>query len=120
MQLTDLSMLELSRRLADGQASSVEAVRACLQRIARLDGNVKAFLSVDAEGALAQAEASDARRRSGRPTGLLDGVPVGLKDLFCTEGLATTAGSRILEGFRPPFDATAVGLLKAAGLPILG
>ena len=120
MQLTDFSMLELARRLAAGEASSVEAVQACLQRIARLDSKVKAFLLVDAEGALAQAEASDARRRAGRPTGLLDGVPVGLKDLFCTEGLATTAGSRILEGFIPPFDATVVQLLKAAGLPILG
>ncbi len=120
MKLTDLSLLELGRRLAAGEASSVEAVQACLERIRRLDGRVKAFLLVDEKGALAQAEAADARRRSGTPKGPLDGVPVALKDLFCTEGLATTAGSRILEGFVPPFDATVVQLLKAAGLPILG
>ncbi len=120
MKLTDLSLLELGRRLAAGEASSVEAVQACLERIRRLDGRVKAFLLVDEKGALVQAEAADARRRSGTPKGPLDGVPVALKDLFCTEGLATTAGSRILEGFLPPFDATVVQLLKAAGLPILG
>ncbi|MGO9830497.1 MAG: Asp-tRNA(Asn)/Glu-tRNA(Gln) amidotransferase subunit GatA [Myxococcaceae bacterium] len=120
MKLTDLSMLELARRLATGEASSCEAVQACLERISRLDADVKAFLLVDAEGALAAAEASDGRRRAGQPRGPLDGVPVALKDLFCTEGLATTAGSRILEGFVPPFDATVVQLLKAAGLPILG
>ncbi len=113
-------MLELSRRLASGEASSGEAVQACLERISRLDSRLKAFLLVDAKGALAAAEASDARRRDGQPKGPLDGVPVALKDLFCTEGLATTAGSRILEGFVPPFDATVVQLLKAAGLPILG
>jgi aspartyl-tRNA(Asn)/glutamyl-tRNA(Gln) amidotransferase subunit A len=120
MPLTDFSMLELGRKLASGETSSVEAVRASLSRIERLDAKVKAFLLVDAKGALAAAEASDARRRAGNPAGALDGVPVALKDLFCTTGLATTAGSRILEGFVPPFDATVVQLLKQAGLPILG
>jgi len=120
MQLTDLSMLELARKLASGEATSVEAVRASLLRIERLDAKVRAFLLVDAAGALAAAEASDARRRAGTPRGVLDGVPVALKDLFCTQGLATTAGSRILEGFVPPFDATVVRLLKQAGLPLLG
>jgi aspartyl-tRNA(Asn)/glutamyl-tRNA(Gln) amidotransferase subunit A len=120
MALTDLSMLELGRKLVSGETSSVEAVRASLSRIERLDAKVKAFLLVDAKGALAAAEASDGRRRAGSPQGVLDGVPVALKDLFCTEGLATTAGSRILEGFVPPFDATVVRLLRQAGLPILG
>ena len=118
--LTDLSMLELGRKLASGEASSVEAVQASLSRIERLDPKVKAFLLIDGKGALAAAEASDGRRRATGPRGVLDGVPVALKDLFCTEGLATTAGSRILEGFVPPFDATVVQLLKQAGLPILG
>jgi aspartyl-tRNA(Asn)/glutamyl-tRNA(Gln) amidotransferase subunit A len=120
MRLTDFSMLELGKKLAAGEASSVEAVKASLARIERLDGKVKAFLLVDGRGALAAGEASDARRRSGTIRGLLDGVPVAVKDLFCTEGLATTAGSRILEGFIPPFDATPVRLLRQAGLPILG
>ena len=120
MELTDLSLLELSRKLAAGEASSVEAVRASLARIGRLDGKVKAFLLLDERGAVAAAQASDARRKAGAPLGPLDGVPVALKDLFCTEGLATTAGSRVLQGFVPPFDGTAVRLLKASGLPILG
>jgi len=120
MELTDLTLLELSRKLAAREASSVEAVRGSLARIERLDARVKAFLLVDEVGALAAANASDARRKAGAPLGPLDGVPVALKDLFCTAGLATTAGSRILEGFVPPFDATAVRLLREAGLPILG
>ena len=120
MELTDLSMLELGRKLAAREVSATEAVRVSLARIGRLDGKVKAYLLVDEPGALAAAAASDARRKAGTARGLLDGVPVALKDLFCTEGLATTAGSRILEGFRPPFDGTAVRLLREAGLPILG
>ena len=120
MEPTDLSMLELGRKLAAGELSSVEVVRACLARVDRLDGRVKAFLRVDREGALAQADAADRRCKDGKRAGLLDGVPVGLKDLFLTEGLPTTAGSRILESFIAPFDATVVKLLRAAGTPILG
>jgi len=120
MQLTDLTMLELARKLASGEVSSVEATRASLERIAQVDPQVRAFLRVDAEGALAAAEASDRRRKAGTPASVLDGVPVGLKDLFLTEGVETTAGSRVLEGFVPPFDATVVRLLKEAGLPLVG
>ncbi|MHB8879260.1 MAG: Asp-tRNA(Asn)/Glu-tRNA(Gln) amidotransferase subunit GatA [Myxococcaceae bacterium] len=120
MELRDLSMLELSAKLTAGEASSVEATRACLARIEAVDGKVRAFLKVDAEGALAAAGASDRRRAAKRPAGALDGVPVALKDLFVTEGLTTTAGSKILEGFVPPYDGTAVRLLKEAGLPIVG
>ncbi|NTX04888.1 MULTISPECIES: Asp-tRNA(Asn)/Glu-tRNA(Gln) amidotransferase subunit GatA [unclassified Myxococcus] len=120
MQLTDLTMLELAEKLAAGQVSSVEATRACLERIQRVDPKIRAFLRVDEAGALAAAEASDARRNAGTPASPLDGVPVGLKDLFLTEGLETTAGSRVLEGFVPPLDATVVRLLREAGLPLLG
>ncbi|MCP3163111.1 Asp-tRNA(Asn)/Glu-tRNA(Gln) amidotransferase subunit GatA [Myxococcus qinghaiensis] len=120
MQLTDLTMLELAEKLAAGQVSSVEATRACLERIQRVDPKIRAFLRVDEAGALAAAEASDARRKAGTPASPLDGVPVGLKDLFLTEGLETTAGSRVLEGFVPPLDATVVRLLREAGLPLLG
>jgi aspartyl-tRNA(Asn)/glutamyl-tRNA(Gln) amidotransferase subunit A len=120
MDPTTLSMLELASALEARSLSSVEAVRASLDRVERLDGRVKAFLHVDRPGALAQAAASDRRRASGTPAGPLDGVPVGLKDLFLTGGLPTTAGSRILEGFIAPYDATVVKLLKAAGLPLLG
>ncbi|OJT18317.1 aspartyl/glutamyl-tRNA amidotransferase subunit A [Archangium sp. Cb G35] len=120
MQLTDLTLLELAAKLASGETTSVEATRACLARIAQVDGKVKAFLRLDEHGALAAAEASDARRKKGNPLGPLDGVPVAVKDIFLTEGVETTCASRVLEGFVPPYDATAVRLLKEAGAPILG
>ena len=119
-EIIDLSMLELSAKLARREVSSVEATRACLRRIERVDGKVRAFLRVDAKGALAAAEASDARRKANAPLSPLDGVPIALKDIFLTEGVETTAGSRILAGFIPPYDATVVKLLKGAGLPIVG
>ncbi|KFA92765.1 Asp-tRNA(Asn)/Glu-tRNA(Gln) amidotransferase subunit GatA [Archangium violaceum] len=120
MQLTDLTLLELAAKLASGETTSVEATRACLARIAQVDEKVKAFLRLDEHGALAAAEASDARREKGNPLGPLDGVPVAVKDIFLTEGVETTCASRVLEGFVPPYDATAVRLLKEAGTPILG
>ena len=79
-----------------------------------------AFLHVDAEGALAAARASDERRAAGSLASPLDGVPIAVKDVLATEGLPTTCGSRILEGWVPPYDATVVARVKAAGLPILG
>jgi aspartyl-tRNA(Asn)/glutamyl-tRNA(Gln) amidotransferase subunit A len=120
MELTELSMLELAAKLAAKEVSSVEATRACLARVAQVDGKVKAFLRLDEKGALAAAEASDARRKVGSHSSALDGVPIGLKDIFLTEGVETTCGSRILQGFVPPYDGTAVRLLKEAGLPIVG
>ncbi|RKH56558.1 Asp-tRNA(Asn)/Glu-tRNA(Gln) amidotransferase subunit GatA [Corallococcus aberystwythensis] len=118
--LTDLSMLELAAKLASREVSSVEATQASLQRITQVDPKVRAFLRVDEAGALKAAGASDSRRKAGSPLSALDGVPVGLKDIFLTEGVATTCGSRILEGFVPPYDATVVRLLKEAGLPLVG
>ena len=120
MALTDLTLLGLAQKLAARELSSVEATRACLARIAELDGRVNAFLRVDERGALAAAEASDARRRAGTTLGPLDGVPVAVKDNLLTEGLQTTCASRVLEGFVPPYDATVVRRLREAGLPLLG
>ena len=120
MSLTDLSLLELSRKLEARETSSVEATRACLARIAAVEPRVHAFLRVDPEGALAAAEASDARRSAGRERSALDGVPVALKDNLLTEGLETTCASRVLEGFVPPYDATVVRRLREAGLVLLG
>jgi aspartyl-tRNA(Asn)/glutamyl-tRNA(Gln) amidotransferase subunit A len=111
---------ELADALATGEVTSVELTRAHLDRIAEVDGAVHAFLHVDAEGALAQAAASDERRAAGTPASALDGVPIAVKDVLATEGLPTTCGSRILEGWIPPYDATVVARLRAAGLPILG
>ena len=120
MELTDLTLLELSVKLVSREVSAVEATQACLARITQVDPKLKAFLHLDGEGALAAAAASDARRAQKAPLGPLDGVPVAVKDIFLTEGLPTTCGSRILEGFIAPYDATVVRRLKEAGLPLLG
>ena len=115
---------ELAQALAAGEVTSVELVQAHLDRIAAVDGDaeagVHAFLHVDAEGALAQAKASDARRAAGNPASYLDGVPIAVKDVLTTEGVPTTCASKMLEGWIPPYDATVVAKLRAAGLPILG
>jgi aspartyl-tRNA(Asn)/glutamyl-tRNA(Gln) amidotransferase subunit A len=110
----------LAEELADGRVTSVEVTQRHLDRIAEVDGQVHAFLHVDAEGALEQAAASDARRANGQALSPLDGVPIAVKDVMATRGLPTTCGSRILEGWVPPYDATVVTRLREAGLPILG
>jgi aspartyl-tRNA(Asn)/glutamyl-tRNA(Gln) amidotransferase subunit A len=117
--LIHLSAAELSTRLASGEISSVEATQAHLDRIAAVDGDVHAFLHVNAE-AIAAAESVDARRAAGEELGPLAGVPVAIKDVLCTMGMPSTAGSKILEGWIPPYDATPVALMKAAGLIPLG
>ncbi len=118
--LTRRTAAELAQALADGETSSVEVTQAHLDRIAEVDGAVHAFLHVDADGALDQARAADARRAEGSPASALDGVPIAVKDVLATKGLPTTCGSRILEGWLPPYDATVVDRLRRAGLPILG
>src|SRR5262245_55282241 len=103
--------------------SAVEIARLHLDRVAahdRGEARLGAFLAVDEEGALAQARTVDAAVAAGRDPGPLAGVPVGLKDLFVTRGLATTAGSRILAGWVPPYDGTAVARLRRAGAVLLG
>nr|WP_218868649.1 Asp-tRNA(Asn)/Glu-tRNA(Gln) amidotransferase subunit GatA [Pseudoclavibacter chungangensis] len=103
-----------------GETSSVDATRAHLDRIEAVDGDVRAFLHVDADGALAAAAAVDERRAAGEALGPLAGVPVAVKDNIATLGLPTTAGSRILEGWVPPYDATVVEKLRAGDLVVLG
>jgi aspartyl-tRNA(Asn)/glutamyl-tRNA(Gln) amidotransferase subunit A len=118
--LAGLSLQQAGAALASGAASSRQLTEACLARIAATDGRVGAFLTVIAERALMAAAASDQRRAAGAARGPLDGIPVAVKDLFLTRGVATTAGSRILEGFIPPYDGTAVARLEAAGAVLLG
>jgi aspartyl-tRNA(Asn)/glutamyl-tRNA(Gln) amidotransferase subunit A len=114
--VTRLTAAATAQAIADKQVSAVEVAQAHLDRIAAVDGQVHAFLHVDAEGALAQAARVDA----GDFKGPLAGVPLALKDVLCQEGIPTTAGSKILEGWRPPYDATVTARLKAAGVVILG
>ena len=122
--LITLSAAAQAEALAAGETTSVELTQAHLDRIAAVDGDatagVHAFLHVDAEGALAQAAASDARRAAGSAASALDGVPIAVKDVLATEGLPTTCGSRILEGWVPPYDATVVARMRQAKLVPLG
>ncbi len=118
--LTRLTIHELVEAYRRGEAKPTEAAEAYLARIAALDGQVGAFLAVMREQALAAAKASEERWRAGRPLGPLDGAPVALKDVLCTRGVPTTCGSKILEHFRPPYDATVVARLAAAGAVPLG
>ncbi len=118
--LVRLRVVDLADRLARGEVTSVEVTTAHLDRIAAVDGAVHAFLHVDADGALATAAEVDRRRAAGEPLHVLAGVPIAVKDVLTTAGLPTTCGSRILEGWVPPYDAGVVERLKAAGLPILG
>ncbi|GAB4013422.1 Asp-tRNA(Asn)/Glu-tRNA(Gln) amidotransferase subunit GatA [Nocardioides ultimimeridianus] len=120
MSLIATTAAEQAAALAAGEVTSVELVQAHLDQIAATDEDLNAFLHVDAEGALAQAAASDARRAAGAPLHELDGVPIAIKDVLCTSGLPTTAGSKILEGWIPPYDGTVTARIRAAGLPILG
>ena len=116
--LHDLGVVELSRALGARSVSSLEVTQHLLARVASRP-ELGAFLHVDAEGALAQARAVDARRAAGE-SGALLGVPVAHKDIYVTADMPTTAGSRILAGYRSPFDATVIARLKAAGTISLG
>ena len=118
--LTRLSASELSTELRAGRTTSVAVTSACLDRIGEIDDDVHAFLHVNTEGALQVAAGVDRRRDAGEELHPLAGVPIAVKDILATQGLPTTCGSRILEGWVPPYDATVVARLRAAGLPILG
>jgi aspartyl-tRNA(Asn)/glutamyl-tRNA(Gln) amidotransferase subunit A len=111
---------ELAGLVSSGEVSAVEVAQAHLDRIAAVDGDVHAFLHVDTAGALASAAAVDAKVKSGEKLSVLAGVPLGLKDIVATHGLPTTCGSRVLDGWIPPYDATVVTKLREAGVVILG
>jgi len=117
--LTRLAASELSALLRARDVSSVEVTQAHLDRIAAVDGDVHAYLHVS-EAALSTAAAIDAARGDGVELGALAGVPVAIKDVLCTHDMPSTAGSRMLEGWVPPYDATPVARMRAAGLVPLG
>ncbi|MBV9484713.1 MAG: Asp-tRNA(Asn)/Glu-tRNA(Gln) amidotransferase subunit GatA, partial [Frankiaceae bacterium] len=115
-ELTELSAVEIAERVASRDVSAVEVAHAHLDRIAELNPALNAFLHVDTDGALAQARRVDA----GEVEGALAGVPLALKDVIVTKGVPTTAGSKILEGWVPPYDATIVERMRDAGIVVLG
>ena len=119
MELFELSLLEAAGLLEKGEISSVELTKAVLGRIEATDQKLHTYLTVTADSALAQAEEADRRRAAG-DSGPLLGVPAGIKDVICTKDVRSTCGSKILENFVPPYDATLMTRLKAAGMVLLG
>src|SRR5690242_21110278 len=120
MELTRMTAAELSKALETREVSATEVTQAHLDRIAAVDDRVHAFLHVAADQALEQARQIDDERRQGTVRSPLAGVPVAVKDVFTTTGMPTTCGSRILEGWHPPYDATITARLKKSGAIILG
>src|SRR6185312_6966456 len=114
------SAAKLAELLAASEVSSTEVTQAHLDRIAAVDGDVNAFLHVNAEEALAVAADVDARRAAGEELHELAGVPIAIKDLIVTKGQPTTAASKILEGWMSPYDATVIKKIRAARMPMLG
>ncbi len=113
------TIAELSRSLQSGELSSTELTQHMLQRIKAHDDKLNSFVTVTEEAALEQAKAADARIAAGN-AGLLTGIPIAYKDIFCTEGVRTTCGSRMLENWVSPYDATVVANLRDAGAVMLG
>ncbi|MBQ6841856.1 MAG: Asp-tRNA(Asn)/Glu-tRNA(Gln) amidotransferase subunit GatA [Firmicutes bacterium] len=120
MDITRLTISELAAGLADGSLTSTAITTAYLDRIAAVDEQVNAYICVCREQALLDAAAADARRAAGAPLSALDGVPVAVKDIFCTKGVKTTCASHILENFIPPYDSTCWKKMADAGMILLG
>ena len=119
-ELLTKSALELADLLAAGEITSVELTQACLDRIHALNPRINAFLFIDDDGALATARDIDARRATGETLPRLAGIPIAIKDNMVSRGKPTTCASKILQGWLPPYDATVVAKLNAAGMPIIG
>jgi aspartyl-tRNA(Asn)/glutamyl-tRNA(Gln) amidotransferase subunit A len=119
-ELIKKSAAELAAAVAAGEASAVEIATAHLDRIAAVDDKVRAFLHVAPDDALAQAREVDRKRAAGEPLGALAGVPVAVKDLFTTVGMPTTCGSKILEGWVPPYESTITQRLRGADAVLIG
>ena len=121
-ELVKLSAAQMAAKIKSGEVSSRELVEAHLKVIEAAEPSIQAFLQVSADEARAQADAFDEKTAKGQTEGLpeLAGVPIAIKDMIVTKGIVTTAASKILEGWVPPYDATVIEKLKAAGMPLLG
>lgn len=119
MPLHELTIQEAHAKLRAGEITSIELTRSALERIQAVEPQVGAFISVAEDAALKQAAECDKRIAAGDATPLT-GIPIGIKDLMCTKGMRTTCASRILDNFVPPYDATVISRLKAAGAVIIG
>ena len=119
MSLHDLTLTELSRGLDDGDYTSLSLTEALRERIKSFDADLNAFITVTADAALDAARRADAVRASGN-AGVLCGLPIVHKDIFCTRDVLTTCGSRMLENFVAPYDASVVERLATAGAVVLG
>ncbi|MHB1699496.1 MAG: Asp-tRNA(Asn)/Glu-tRNA(Gln) amidotransferase subunit GatA [Acidobacteriaceae bacterium] len=120
MDISGLTIDAARTALASGETSAVSLAEAHYERIAKCDGLINSYLSLSKERALAQAARMDALAASGDPLPPLAGVPLGIKDVLAMQGAPATAGSKILQGYRPPYDGTAVARLEAAGAVLLG
>ncbi|MGE0757868.1 MAG: Asp-tRNA(Asn)/Glu-tRNA(Gln) amidotransferase subunit GatA [Pirellulaceae bacterium] len=120
MALLNASATSLLAELQAGKLTAVELTSASLNEIRRQDQRLHAFLDVASDAAMQQAEQVDARRRAGQPVGKLAGLPIAVKDVLCTQGWTTTCASRMLEHFRPPYNATVIDRLHAADAVLIG
>jgi aspartyl-tRNA(Asn)/glutamyl-tRNA(Gln) amidotransferase subunit A len=118
--MIDLTATELLQRQIAGGTTAEAITQTFLARIRQHDPSIKAFLAVDEGAALAQAQAIDAKRKAGQPLGKLAGIPIAVKDVLCTKGQRTTAGSKILQTFVPPYDAHVITKLKEANAVLIG
>lgn len=120
MDLTSLTIHEAADKLSRREITSSDLTLAYLERIKRLDDRIRAYVTVTADEAMKSAQEADKKLTSGKGASPLTGVPISLKDIFCTKGVRTTCSSRILENFIPPYDATVTRRLKEAGAVVLG
>jgi len=120
MELCDLTVLQAKERLEKGEITSVDLVSSCFERIEKVEKALNSFILLRKEEALGEAQEIDKARKSGKSLGSLAGIPYAAKDIFCTEGIETTAGSNILKGFIPPYESTVTKRLKEAGAILIG